>query len=219
MKLKKLMVLGLSVGVALGAFGCTNRNDTTKDNKTTNTTGTTDTTGTSTDYTNTDYAKTYASLYDTNISPLTQYSMYSDVNATTNAYANDSDYPGNEEYVKQLRAAYEDSRDNLQSFVDGLQNDAKTDDSNIKADNNKLISQGNQLIGEIDTKIENLDNIPKDAYSKSKNDFINVVNNTTEVDDTIVTDFNNMIKEMNKKLGIKNNSDTTNTNENANTSK
>ncbi len=216
MKSKKIMILGLSLAVALGAFGCTSRNDTTKDNKTTNTTGTTDTTGTSSDYTNTDYAKTYASLYDTNISPLTQYSMYSDVNATTNAYANDSDYPGNEEYVKQLRAAYQDSRDNLQTFVNGLQNDAKTDDSTLKADNDKLISQGNQLIGEIDTKIKNLDNIPKDAYSKSKNDFINVVNDTTAVDDTIVTDFNDMIKNMNEMLGIKNNSDTTNTNKDTN---
>ena len=206
MELKKLMVLGLSLGVALGAFGCTNRNDTTKDNKTTNTTAST------TNYANTDYAKTYTSLYDTNISPLTQYSMYSDVNATTNAYKNDSDYPGNEEYVKQLKAAYQDSRDKLQLFVDGLKNDVKTDDSTIKAENDKLISEGNKLIGEIDTKIKNLDNIPKDAYSKSKNDFINVVYNTTSVDNTIVDDFNNMIKNMNEMLGIKTNTDKTETN-------
>ena len=172
MKLKKLMILSLSLGIAFGSFGCTNRNDTTKENQTT---------ANNTDFANTDYAKTYTSLYDTNISPLTQYSMYSDVNATTKAYENDANYPGNEEYVKQLKAAYEDSRDNIQSFINGLKNDAKTDDKTLQSENNNLINQGNKLIGEINTKIKNLGNIPKSAYNQSKNDFINTVNDTTKV--------------------------------------
>ena len=42
--------------------------------------------------------------------------MYSDVNATTKAYENDANYPGNEEYVKQLKAAYDDYFNNSFKF-------------------------------------------------------------------------------------------------------
>ena len=42
----------------------------------------------------------------------------------------------------ELKAAYKDSRDKIQTFVDDLKNDAKTDDKEISDMNQKLIAEG-----------------------------------------------------------------------------
>ena len=45
--------------------------------------------------------------------------MYETPEATTEYYKTNQ-YPGNEKYVEELKAAYKDSRDKIQTFVDDL---------------------------------------------------------------------------------------------------
>ena len=74
--------------------------------------------------------------------------MYSTPQATTEYYKNNQ-YPGNKKYVEELKAAYKDSRDKIQKFVNDLKNDAKTDDKEISDMNQQLIAEGEKTIKDI----------------------------------------------------------------------
>lgn len=200
MELKKLLALGLALGLSVGSVGCTNKKgETTTDNNTNTTQNSTTTQDNG--YLNTEYANTYSGLYTNNISPLNNYAMYSSVDEVNNAYKT-KEYPGNEKYLSEVKAAYQDSKEKLQAFVNGLKNDAKTDDAKLKEANQELIDEGEDLIEEIDEKISRLDTIPKDAYNKSQDEFIKLVDDTTKVENDVRSEFDKMIKYMNNMLGI-----------------
>ncbi|MGL5330533.1 MAG: hypothetical protein ACRDD7_14775 [Peptostreptococcaceae bacterium] len=191
MKFKKLLAVGLSLGVAVGAFGCSKKEPapTPEPEKTV-----TD----QNSYVGSEYAKVYSGLYDTNVVPLTGYTMYATMD-DINTYYTDNEYPGNEKYLGEVKAAYKDSRDKIQAFVDGLKKDAKTDDKDLVAANDKLIAEGEKAIQDIDAKLKRLEGATAEDLKKSQNDFISFVNNT---DNGVKNDFNNMITEMNKMLGV-----------------
>ncbi len=200
MELKKLLALGLALGLSVGSVGCTNnKGQTTTDNNTNATKN--NTTTQDNGYLNTEYANTYSGLYTNNISPLNNYAMYSSVDEVNNVYKT-KEYPGNEKYLSEVKAAYQDSKEKLQAFVNGLKNDAKTDDEKLKEANQELIDEGEDLIDEIDEKIKKLDTIPKDAYNKSQDEFIRLVDDTTRVENDVKSEFDKMIKDMNNMLGI-----------------
>lgn len=205
MALKKLIAIGLSLGLALGTFGCNNKENTTTDKNTTN-----NSTNEESTITDTEYANRYYGLYNNNISPLNNYAMYRSVEDVNNAYK-DKDYPGNEKYVTEVKSAYEDSKEKIQAFIDGLKNDVQTEDKDLKDANDKLIAQGEILISEIDEKIKKLDTIPKDAYTKTKDEFIKLVDDTTKVENDASNEFDKMIQDMNKMLGIDTKQNTNNT--------
>lgn len=201
MKLRKILAVGLSLSVALGAFGCNRKTDDTPNNTTNNT-------GEGNKYESTEYARQYSDLYSNNLLPLNDYTMYRTVEDVNNNYKN-KEYPGNEKYLADVKAAYKDSREKLQKFVDGLKNDAKTEDADLKAANEDLIAEGEKLIKDIDARIKKLDEIPKDAYNKTQDEFINVVNDTTKLENETTNEFDKMIRDMNKMLGINTNTTTT----------
>ena len=203
MNLKKILAVGLSLSVALGVFGCNNKTDNAPKDSTTNNATTNDAKGNK--YEESEYYKQYNELYSTNITPLNEYTMYGTVDSVNNNYK-DKEYPGNEKYLNEVKKAYTDSKEKIQSFVDGLKNDVKTEDADLKAANDKLISEGEKLIKDIDAKIKKLDEIPKDAYDKPKDEFIKVVNDTTKLENETKNEFDKMIKDMNKMLGINPNS-------------
>lgn len=147
------------------------------------------------------FFNTYSGLYDKSVGTLGGYKMYTDVNTAEDAYK-DKEYPGNETYLNDVKAAYKDSKEKIQEFVDGLKNDAKTDDKELNKMNNDLISEGEKLIKDIDAKTAKLDQIPKTDYNKTKDEFIKLVNDTVKTGDNVTNDFVNMLKNMDKKLGI-----------------
>ena len=200
MNKNKIVTIGLTLALTLGAVGCSKNNKTEEVPK--NTTQKENTTA------NNGYLDIYSKNYNDYLIALDDYSMYNNVESVNKAYEN-KEYPGNEKYVSDLKEAYKDSKVKIQSFVDSLEKDAKTDDKDIKKMNDDLIAQGKKLISNLDEKIKKLDEIPKDAMTKSKDEFIKVVNDTTKLENEASTDFNKMIKDMNKKLGI----DTKNTND------
>ena len=177
MKANKLVVAGLSLALSLSMVACNNKENTTDNN--TNTTTEQNTADTTNNATN-DYVERYSRFYGDNIGDLSMYSIYETPDTITEYYKTNT-YPGNEKYVEELRAAYKDSRDKIQKFVNELKNDAKTEDEKIASMNEKLIAEGEKTISNIDARLKNLDNLPKDIYSKTQDDFIRAVDEATKV--------------------------------------
>ena len=198
MKANKLVVAGLSLALSLSMVACNNKENTTDNN--TNTTTEQNTADTTNNATN-DYVERYSRFYGDNIGDLSMYSIYETPDTITEYYKTNT-YPGNEKYVEELRAAYKDSRDKIQKFVNELKNDAKTEKKKIASMNEKLIAEGEKTISNIDARLKNLDNLPKDIYSKTQDDFIRAVDEATKVKNETKSDFRNLLDEMNKALGI-----------------
>lgn len=218
MKANKMVVAALSLALSLSMVACNKKENTLANgDKTTTEQNTADTTNNA----NNDYVEKYSRFYGDTLGNLGNYRMYETQEATTEYYKTNQ-YPGNEKYVEELKAAYKDSRDKIQTFVDDLKNDAKTDDKEISDMNQKLIAEGEKTISNIDARLKNLDNLPKDIYSKSQDDFIRAVDEATKVKDNTTNDFNNLLDKMNKALGINPNAmqnpgTMSNTNKNTNT--
>ena len=147
------------------------------------------------------YFNTYTGLYDKSIGTLGGYNMYTDVKTAESAYK-DKEYPGNEKYLSDVKAAYKDSREKIQSFVNGLKNDAKTEDTELKKMNEDLIAEGEKLIKDIDGKIAKLDKITKNDYNKTQDEFIKLVDDTVRAGENVTNTFGDMLRNMDTKLGI-----------------
>lgn len=189
--MKKLVTLALSLLFVFGAVACNNRNNT-NNTTTENTTDTIDQA----------YYNTYTGLYDENLAKITSEDMFStNVDSAEHIYRG-VQYPGNRQYLTDIKKAYKDRKDKLQAFIDGLKNDVKTEDTELKKMNENLIAEGEKLIQNIDTKIAKLDKITDEDYNKSEEDFVKLVDKTVKAEDTEANKFNDMLKEMDKKLGI-----------------
>ncbi len=194
--MKKLLSLALSFLFIFGAVGCNRRADTTNDNTANDTTR-----NAVEDSVNQNYYNGYTRLYDESIGTLGSNNMYNEIYSVDEAYRGKT-YPGNRQYVKDIRAAYKESREKIQSFVDGLRNDTKTDDTELKRMNEDLISEGEKLIQDIDNKMSKLDKITADDYNKSEDDFVKMINETLKPRDDEPNRFRDMLKDMDKRLGI-----------------
>ena len=150
---------------------------------------------------NNDYYNTYTGLYNESIGTLAGYSVYSDLNTMRDEFV-DKEYPGNEQYLNNVRAAYEDSREKIQTFVDGLRNDAKTDDEELNKMNTDIIKEGEKLIKSIDKKIAKLNEIKEKDFEKDQDEFIKYVYDKTREDEHETNEFDKMLRNMNERLGI-----------------
>lgn len=191
--MKKFITLTLSFLLLFTVVACSNREQARPENANGNTNAN--------EVTDKAYYNSYTGLYDQNIGTLAAYDMYTDVDTATNAYK-DKEYPGNEKYLNDVKAAYKDSKEKIQSFVDGLKNDVKTDDTELKKMNEDLIAEGEKLIQDIDAKTARLDQITKDDYNKTQDEFIRLVNDTVSTGDNVTNNFNKMLKNMDLRLGI-----------------
>ena len=221
MKANKILLTGIALSLSLSLVACINNNkdNTPAQDNNTNTTTTQDNATTMP----TDYTSQYANFYDANLSNLGMYRMYETPETATEYYKTNK-YPGNKQYVADLKEAYKDSRDKIQTFVNDLKNDAKTDDKEISDMNQQLIAEGEKTIKDIDARLKNLDNLPENIYDKGQDDFIKAVDEGVRVKDNTGSQFNNLLQQMNDMLGIdtgkgNNNNNTGNGNNNTNTKK
>lgn len=147
------------------------------------------------------YIEKYSRFYGDNVSDLKRYQMYGDVNATNEYYAT-NEYPGNEAYLNEVKAGYRDTKEKMQSFVDYLKNDLNTDDESLKQMKNELVTEGEQIISNIDVRLKELEELPKDSINKSQEEFIKLVNESKTITNDARTKFSDILKNMNTKLGI-----------------
>ena len=199
--MKKLITLALSFLLICTAVGCSNKGKTQNQTQS----------GTTNEAVDKTYYNTYTGLYNESIGTLGAYSMYTDVNTATNAYK-ETEYPGNEKYLSDVKAAYKDSREKIQSFVNGLKKDVNAGDTELKQMNEELIAQGEKLIKDIDAKITKLDAITKEDYNKTQDEFIKLVHDTVQTGENVSNDFTNMLKNIDVRLGINRNTNNTNNN-------
>ena len=185
--MKKLITIALSFLLVFTAVACSNKEQAQPEN--------------TNKVVDKAYFNTYTGIYDKSIGTLSGYKMYTDIDTVNNAYK-DKEYPGNEKYLNDVKSAYKDSKEKIQSFVDGLKNDAKTDDSELKKMNEDLISQGENLIKDIDEKMTKLDKITKNDYNKTQDEFIKLVDDTVKSGESIKNTFGDMLRKMNVRLGI-----------------
>ena len=119
MKANKMVVAALSLALSLSMVACNKKENTPANgDKTTTEQNTADTTNNA----NNDYVEKYSRFYGDTLGNLGNYRMYETPEATTEYYKTNQ-YPGNEKYVEELKAAYKDSRDKIQTFVDDLKKD------------------------------------------------------------------------------------------------
>ena len=119
MKANKMVVAALSLALSLSMVACNKKENTPANGaKTTTEQNTADTTNNA----NNDYVEKYSRFYGDTLGNLGNYRMYETPEATTEYYKTNQ-YPGNEKYVEELKAAYKDSRDKIQTFVDDLKKD------------------------------------------------------------------------------------------------
>lgn len=195
MKLKKALTVGISLAVAMGAVACT------KKTETPNPTKTTPAPGQEKVVVDNGYVEKYSKYYGDYMSGLENYQMYSTPEKLTEYYTT-NEYPGNETHLANMKTAYKESRDKMQSFVDSLKKDVKTEDSDLKKMNEDLIAEGEKTIANIDSKLKKLDEVPTSAMSKTKEEFMKVVDETTMLKDTTKSEFTKMLEDMNIHLGI-----------------
>lgn len=198
--MKKIITLAFSIIFLVVAVACSNDREPANNDMNNKTS-----TNTATDKAGTDeYYNTYTGLYNQDIKPLSAYNMYTDVNTVNDAYK-DKDYPGNEKYLSDVKEAYRDSREKIQSFVNGLKNDASTNDAELKKMNQELIDEGEKLIKNIDARLAKLDTITDKDLTKNRDDFIKLVDDRVNSVQTDNNKFTDMLKNMNNRLGIDNN--------------
>ena len=185
--MKKIITLALSFLLLFTAVACSNKDNAQPES--------------ANEVADKTFFNNYTGLYDKSIGTLGAYKMYTDVDTANSAYK-DKEYPGNEKYLSDVKSAYKDSKEKIQSFVDGLKNDVKTKDTELKKMNDDLIAEGEKLIKDIDDKIAKLDKITKDDYNKTQDEFIKLVDDTVRTGDNITNTFDDMLKNMDKKLGI-----------------
>lgn len=187
MNKKKIVTVGLALALTISAVGCTKKSSVATPEHNTAMTE--------------DYSSFYATGYNDYISGLDKYSLYANPADITKVYEN-KEYPGNEKYLTDVKAAYKDSRDKIQGFVDTMKKQENIADEDLKKMNNDVVSEGEKLVGEIDTKLKQLENIPAEAYTKSKEEFSKLVGDATTVTNETKNSFNSMIKDMNEFFGI-----------------
>lgn len=201
MNFKKIATTGLSLALILGVTGCTSKTKTVEEKKVE--TPTTE----ETKVVDKEYVNKYSKIYGDYETGLKDYEMYLTPEKVTEYYTT-NEYPGNEKYLENVKMAYKTSKEKTQAYVDSLKNDMKTDDADLKKMNEGLIAEGEKTIANIDEKLKKLDEIPKDAVSKTQEEYIKVVDESIKIKDETKSEFTKMIDEMNKKLGINVNNNT-----------
>lgn len=194
MKFKRAITLSLSLAIAMGAVACTKKEVTQPP-----------TTPPKTESTSLDpnYVKKYSKSYEDYMTGIKDYQMYS-TPESINEYYKTNEYPGNEVHLTNVKNAYKESKSKIQSFIDVLKNDTKTEDPELKKMNDNLIAEGEKSIKNIDARMAKLDKLPADAIGKSKEEFMKLVDETIVIKDETKSNFKQFLDDMNEKLGITN---------------
>ena len=205
MKRKLKFISALSLVVILSSVGCGNKeaDDNASTNNTTNTTQQQNATE------DTAYVDKYYQFYGDYMTPLGTYGFYNTPDLTIEYY-NENEYPGNKKYVEDLKAAYLDSKEKIQLFVNSLENELDTEDEKLNELNKNLIDYGKKTIENIDEKLKKLESLPEEAYNKGKEEFIRFVYESTKVENDMKNDFEKALDNMKDALGIDDNNNDNN---------
>lgn len=193
----KFLVLLLGLVMVLGLVGCSRKN-----NENNNTNEPTAEENVSDKVVDEDYYNLYTKNYEASIVPLEEsYYMYGNVESSENYYK-DHDYPGNKEYLKEVKAALVDSKEKVQQFIDNMEKDGESKDEKVNKLNKEMIDDGKDLIEDIDERLEKLDKITDKDLAKSDTEFRRLVGEQIVLEEEGNNDFGDMLRKLEKELNI-----------------
>lgn len=208
----KSLILCLTLLLVLGLVGCAKQNDNNANKNNTNNT----TENPVTDNTNDQYYDIYTRNYDMSLAPLGEnYTMYGNLNDVEEYYKT-NEYPGNKKYLQEVKDALNDSKDNVEQFINNMEKDAKSDNQDINKLNREMIEDGRDLVEDINESIQKLDRITDQDLNKSEVEFRRLVGERIDIDDDRDNDFTEMLRNLENRLGIDRNNGNNNINNNKN---
>ena len=144
----KFLVLLFALVMILGVVGCSKKaNDNANTNEQTAQEDTAD------KVVDENYYNVYTKNYESSIVPLEEsYYIYGNVDSAEKYYK-DHDYPGNKEYLNEVKAALVDSKEKVQEFIDNMEKDGKSDNEKVNKLNKEMIDDGKKLIKDIDKRL------------------------------------------------------------------
>lgn len=195
----KFLVLLLALVMVLGAVACSNK----KTNENTNTNNTANKEEDVADkVVDENYYNVYTKNYESSIVPLEEsYYIYGDVDSAEKYYK-DHDYPGNKEYLNEVKAALVDSKEKVQEFIDNMEKDGKSDNEKVNKLNKEMIDDGKDLIEDIDKRLEKLDKITDKDLAKSDKEFRRIVGDHIVLEKEGDHEFRKILRKLDKELNI-----------------
>ena len=130
------------------------------------------------------------------------YEREGSVNIDVEKYYKDHDYPGNKEYLNEVKAALVDSKEKVQEFIDNMEKDGKSDNEKVNKLNKEMIDDGKDLIEDIDKRLEKLDKITDKDLAKSDKEFRRIVGDHIVLEKEGDHDFKEILKKLDKELNI-----------------
>ena len=195
----KFLVLLFALVMVLGVVGCSKK---TNDNANTNTNEPAAQEDTADKVVDEDYYNVYTKNYESSIVPPEEsYYIYGNVD-TADKYYKDHDYPGNKEYLNEVKAALVDSKEKVQEFIDNMEKDGKSDNEKVNKLNKEMIDDGKKLIKDIDKRLDKLDEITDKDLAKSDKEFRRIVGDHIVLEKEGDHDFKEMLKKLDKELNI-----------------
>ena len=193
----KFLVLLFALVMILGVVGCSKKaNDNANTNEQTTQEDTAD------KVVDENYYNVYTKNYESSIVPLEEsYYIYGNVDSAEKYYK-DHDYPGNKEYLNEVKAALVDSKEKVQEFIDNMEKDGKSDNEKVNKLNKEMIDDGKDLIEDIDKRLEKLDKITDKDLAKSDKEFRRIVGDHIVLEKEGDHDFKEMLKKLDKELNI-----------------
>ena len=193
----KFLVLLFALGMILGVVGCSKKaNDNANTNEQTTQEDTAD------KVVDENYYNVYTKNYESSIVPLEEsYYIYGNVDSAEKYYK-DHDYPGNKEYLNEVKAALVDSKEKVQEFIDNMEKDGKSDNEKVNKLNKEMIDDGKDLIEDIDKRLEKLDKITDKDLAKSDKEFRRIVGDHIVLEKEGDHDFKEILKKLDKELNI-----------------
>lgn len=195
----KFLVLLFALVMLLGVVGCSKK---TNDNANTNTNEPAAQEDVADKVVDEDYYNVYTKNYESSIVPLEEsYYIYGNVDSAEKYYK-DHDYPGNKEYLNEVKAALVDSKEKVQEFIDNMEKDGTSDNEKVNKLNKEMIDDGKKLIKDIDKRLEKLDKITDKDLAKSDKEFRRIVGEHIVLEKEGDHDFKEMLKKIDKELNI-----------------
>ena len=195
----KFLVLLLALVMVLGAVACSNK----KTNENTNTNNTANKEEDVADkVVDENYYNVYTKNYESSIVPLEEsYYISGDVDIAEKYYKG-HDYPGNKEYLQEVKDALIDSKAKIQDFIDNMEKEGTSDNDKVNKLNKEMIDDGKKLIEDIDKRLKKLDDISDKYLEKSDAEFRRLVGDHIVLEKEGDHDFKEILKKLDKELNI-----------------
>ena len=195
----KFLVLLLALVMVLGAVACSNK----KTNENTNTNNTANKEEDVADkVVDENYYNVYTKNYESSIVPLEEsYYIYGDVDSAEKYYK-DHDYPGNKEYLQEVKDALIDSKAKIQDFIDNMEKEGTSDNDKVNKLNKEMIDDGKKLIEDIDKRLKKLDDISDKDLEKSDAVFRRLVGDHIVLEKEGDHEFRKILRKLDKELNI-----------------